>query len=122
MDGALFYWEHLLLNTFLLWPEGGFEGGTVVPILHVNLDWQITFLCSGEPWGGLHSCWSFFLDTLEKGIGVGRGGQKHTVRHTQTQTGRQMRRKQRERGLQTAGKSWRSEGDTWRERKSKLDT
>lgn len=81
MDGALFYWEHLLLNTFLLWPEGGFEGGTVVPILHMNLDWQITFLCSGEPWGGLHSCWSFFLDTLEKGIGVGRGD-----RNTQCET------------------------------------
>lgn len=30
-----------------------------------------------------------------------------------------MRHKQRERGLQTAGKSWRSEGDTQRERKKK---
>lgn len=35
----------------------------------------------------------------------GGRGQKCTVRHTQTQTGKQMRHKQRERGLQTAGKS-----------------
>lgn len=73
-----------LLDTLLLWAEGRFQVRTVVPIRDVDLDWQFTLLCSGEPWP--RSCWSFFpVRRKERDMWGGVGGtETHSKTHTNT--------------------------------------